>query len=170
MPSELSRRRKCVCIQGLGFVGSAMSIAVAAAKDKFGDRLYDVIGVDLPNSLGIERIDALNRGEFPFSTSDAKLISALNDAHAAGNISATTNQERFSEADYIVVDVNFDLVVAECDRKLQLEGFIDAIRTLGQYAKPGTLVLIETTVPPGTCDKIVIPTLDTELSKRNLKK
>ena len=61
---------KKVCIQGLGFVGAAMSIAVSIATDENQKPLYDVIGVDLPNELGMQRINTINVGEFPFETSD----------------------------------------------------------------------------------------------------
>ena len=66
-----------VCIQGLGFVGAAMATAVAIAIDEEGNPIYNVIGVDLPNELGLARVDAINNGEFPFATSDDKLVSAI---------------------------------------------------------------------------------------------
>jgi len=43
---------KKVCVQGLGFVGAAMSTAIALVADDNGEPLYNVIGVDLPNELG----------------------------------------------------------------------------------------------------------------------
>ena len=40
---------KKVVVQGLGFVGIAMSVAIASAKNNKGKNLYKVIGLDLPN-------------------------------------------------------------------------------------------------------------------------
>jgi len=67
--------RKIVCVQGLGFVGAANAIAIAAARDGAGNPLY-VIGVDLPTESGRERAAALNQGAFPFATTDAALVDA----------------------------------------------------------------------------------------------
>ena len=39
--------RKCVVIQGLGFVGGAMMAALANASNEINEPLYNVIGVDL---------------------------------------------------------------------------------------------------------------------------
>ena len=44
---------KTVCVQGLGFVGFAMAIAVASAKNIDNQEpLYKVLGVDLDNEVG----------------------------------------------------------------------------------------------------------------------
>ena len=47
----MKANRKKVCIQGLGFVGFAMAVAVANARDpKTRVPLYEVIGIDLAKS------------------------------------------------------------------------------------------------------------------------
>ena len=38
-------------------------------------------------------------------------------------------------------------------------GFRKAIESIGQVCKEGVLILVETTVPPGTCQKVVYPIL-----------
>lgn len=159
---------KKVCVQGLGFVGSAMATAVAIATNDNGDPIYNVVGVDLPNKIGQSRVNAINKGEFPFQISDEKLISALSSAHKKGNLTATTDQEEFSQADIVVVDVQLDIPYLENEPQLKFTGFADAIRAIGQNISPGALIIIETTVPPGTCEKVVVPTLRIELEKRQL--
>ena len=73
--------RKKVCIQGLGFVGFAMGVAVANAKDKKTKLpLYDVVGVDLPNKEGKRKIVDINNGEFPISCNDKNLEKAYKSA------------------------------------------------------------------------------------------
>ena len=52
-----------VCVQGLGFVGSAMATAVAIASDKYGELIYDVVGIDLPNKIGDSRVSSINKGK-----------------------------------------------------------------------------------------------------------
>jgi UDP-N-acetyl-D-mannosaminuronate dehydrogenase len=69
--------KQVVCVQGLGFVGAAMAVAIALAEDEKGDAIYEVIGVDLNSSIGKTRVDSINQGKFPFKSSDLKLEKAL---------------------------------------------------------------------------------------------
>jgi nucleotide sugar dehydrogenase len=43
-----------------------------------------------------------------------------------------------------------------------------AIRTIGKKIKPQTLIIVETTVPPGTCEKVVLPIISEEFQRRNI--
>ena len=60
---------KKVCIIGLGFVGSAMSIAVSRPI-KNNKPLFNVVGIDQDTTEGNKRIDKLNKAIFPFPTKD----------------------------------------------------------------------------------------------------
>jgi UDP-N-acetyl-D-glucosamine dehydrogenase len=159
--------RPIVCVQGLGFVGAAMAIAVANARDSAGSRRFNVIGVDLPTGGGMAKIQDINAGMFPFKTTDLKLSTALLEAHQAGNLIATSDPEAFSLASTIIVDVHLDVKYDDKEKpSLELDGFRTAIRTIGRFMKPGCLVIIETTVPPGACEKIVAPELSSALKER----
>ncbi len=46
--------------------------------------------------------------------------------------------------------------------------FREGIRTLGERIRPDCLVMVETTVPPGTCEKVVKPILEEEFTKRGI--
>jgi nucleotide sugar dehydrogenase len=160
------RGRKVVCVQGLGFVGAANAIAIASARDGAGDPLYAVVGVDLPTESGHERAAALNRGAFPFPTTDAALVAAAQSARAAGNLVAVTDAEVFGEADIIVVEIGLD--IEDKTRKVDLPPFRAAIGTVGDHMKPDALILLESTVPPGTTERIVAPLLRERLAARSL--
>jgi len=51
---------------------------------------------------------------------------------------------------------------------VDLSGFRTAMRTIGNQCKEDVLVIVETTVPPGACQKIVKPTIDGCLQERGL--
>ncbi len=158
-----------VCIQGLGFVGAAMALAVANARKRDGQPVFDVIGVDLPTELGRTRIDALNGGHFPFHATDPALEEAASLAAKTGNLRATDDVASFAEADIIVIDVHLDISTGENElASANLEPFRGAIRTVGAHMRPGALMIIETTVPPGTTEKIVAPILAEACRKRRL--
>jgi UDP-N-acetyl-D-glucosamine dehydrogenase len=158
--------RKIVCVQGLGFVGAANAIAIAAARDPAGAPLYNVIGVDLPSESGRERAAALNQGAFPFATTDAALVAAAQSARAAGNLIAVTDPGAFGEADIIVVEIGLD--IEEKSPTVDLPPFRAAIGTVGDHMKPDALILLESTVPPGTTERIVAPLLRERLAARSL--
>jgi nucleotide sugar dehydrogenase len=166
-PSAEGAIRPVVAVQGLGFVGAAMSIAVASARN--GDQAaYSVIGVDLDDDPGRARVDALNAGRFPFETTDASLVAALSAVRDEGNFVACCDPLAYGRADVIVVDVPLDIDWRAEPPSLRLAGFEAAIRTIGRAVRPGALVLVETTVPPGTTEKIVVPTVAAELTLRGI--
>lgn len=162
------RARPVVCVQGLGFVGAAMSIAVAAARSADGAPAYDVIGVDLAGGPGQRRVDALNAGRFPFETTDALLVDTLGAAHATGNLVATTDVEAYAIASVVVVDIPFDVNWATEPPSLRWESFRAGITTLARTVQAGTLVMLESTVPPGTTARVVAPIFAKELAARGM--
>jgi nucleotide sugar dehydrogenase len=162
------RGRKIVCVQGLGFVGAANAIAIASARDGAGDPLYTVVGVDLPTASGRERAAALNQGAFPFPTTDAGLVEAAQSVRAAGNLVAVTDAGVFGEADIIVVEIGLDIDDKAATLKVDLPPFRAAIGTVGDHMKPDALILLESTVPPGTTERIVAPLLRERLAARSL--
>lgn len=154
-----------VVVQGIGFVGSAVAAAVAAAKDENGSPRYGVVGIDLPSARA--RIDALNRGEFPFQSSDASLAVVTREAVLSeGNLAATDSPEPYSVADVILMDVNLDF-----DKKLgtvRMEGFKVALGEIARRMKPECLLVVESTVPPGTCERVVEPALRAAFKRRGI--
>jgi UDP-N-acetyl-D-glucosamine dehydrogenase len=164
-----SSTRDVVCVQGLGFVGAAMAAAIAAAKDERGAPRFDVIGIELDNPQGRARASCINAGAFPFESPDPLIADAVGSAHRAGNLVATTDDAAFRLARVAVVDVNLDIANdANGEPAADLRGFEAAIRTLGRELPPGALVVVETTVPPGTCSNVVAPVLADELKARGL--
>lgn len=157
-----------VCVQGLGFVGSAMAVAVAGARNEYGKARYNVIGLDLPSAHGEERVGHINRGKFPFPTNDENLKAATDLAHKIGNLKATTDAEELKKADVIIVDVHLDIPITLNGAAPEFSNFSAAIENIGRFAKPEVLVIVETTVPPGTCENIVLPILLQEFKKRGL--
>jgi UDP-N-acetyl-D-glucosamine dehydrogenase len=157
-----------VCVQGLGFVGAAMAAAVALARDRKGVPLFQVVGVDLPTTAGLARVDALNAGRFPFETADTDLTGAVKRGHESGNLRAGVDPAEYEDCDIAVVDVHLDVDFEADPPVAKFDGFLAAIRTLAQRIPAGALVLIETTVPPGTTEKLVAPELRRGLEVRGV--
>ena len=92
-----------IAVQGLGFVGSVMSLVCANALSAD----YFVIGVDVPEMN--KKIQLLNQGIFPLVAEDPKIELYFNNALKKGNFFATSDSSSFSYADVIIVDINLDV-------------------------------------------------------------
>jgi UDP-N-acetyl-D-glucosamine dehydrogenase len=145
-----------------------MAIAIADARRPDGTPRFHVIGVDLPTAEGQAKVDAINSGRLPVAASDPKLVAALAAAHARGNLVATTDERAYGLAAVAVVDIPLDVSQTDGRPSVAMDGFRSAVRTLGRLLPPGALVIVETTVPPGTCEKVVVPELTTALAERGL--
>jgi UDP-N-acetyl-D-glucosamine dehydrogenase len=167
-PGTFPADLRVVCVQGLGFVGSAMAAAVADARERNGAPCFNVMGVDLATPDGLAKVDAINAGRLPIAANDERLKAALTAAHARGNLRATTDERAYDVASVTVVDVPLDVIDVDGGPTVRLDGFRAAIQTLGRRMPAGSLVVVETTVPPGTTEKIVAPELAHALAARGL--
>lgn len=161
--------RPVVCVQGLGFVGMAMAVAVANARDVNGNPKFNVIGVELPTPEGKRKVKLVNQGRLPIVSADDNLSAAMKRAFRQRNLLATTSAEAFNSASVVVVSINLDVQRRKVtDAYVDFTGFKAAIRTIGEQISPNCLVLVETTVPPGTCEIIVYPELASAFQERGL--
>ena len=163
-----NKNKKVVVVQGLGFVGSVMSLVCANAINED----YAVIGVDLPSNKEI--IEKLNSGIFPIKSSDSKVEEYYQNTIKKNNFYATSDNYAYSKADVIIIDINLDVQkVSTAKKKLlsyevDLNNFKSAIKVIGSKCNEDVLILVETTVPPGTCEKIIKPIIKDEFCRRNL--
>ena len=162
--------KKVIVVQGLGFVGAVMSLVCANSFEEE----YAVIGIDLPNENTYWKIKSINDGIFPLIADDPKIEEFFQKSIKKGNFLATYDPTAYQFADVVIVDINLDVEkISESNRVLNdfnvdLTGFKSAIESIGQNCKEDVLVLVETTVPPGTSQLVVKPILENELLKRGL--
>jgi len=145
-----------------------MAVVVADAVANSRLPVAGVVGVDLPNPTGTERVAAVNSGIFPFPVADEILKQRMTDVVRAGLLSATTDPEVYSRTSVLIVDVNLDGPTSEPSDSLGFSDFEAAIRSAASRLPRESLMIIETTVPPGTTERIVAPIVAEELSRRGL--
>mgnify|MGYP001160066450 CR=1 FL=1 len=75
-------------------------------------------------------------------------------------VAKTTDKSIYAEMDIIVVDIQLDIDYLDDEPQLELSQFNIAIKEIGSLSRPGTLIIIETTVPPGTCEFLLKPLLN----------
>ncbi len=165
--------RKIVAVQGLGFVGCVMATVVADATDKDGNPYYYVHGHQRASKRSFWKVPVINSGIPPVSSSDPEVPEIFHRTVVEKkNFRATSEDFVYSLVDIVVVDIQLDATkpsFGEAEKGFcDLLAFREGIRTLGQYIQPHCMVLVETTVPPGTCEKVVKPILEEEFTKRGI--
>jgi UDP-N-acetyl-D-mannosaminuronic acid dehydrogenase len=140
--------RKLVVV-GLGYVG----IPVAC---RFAEEGFDVTGIDIVS----EKVKMINKGESPIEGDEPGLQDLVKKVVGSGKMKATTSYDAIQEADYvlIVVETPFDLR----SKEPYYSALRAASKSVGMNLKKDTLVIVESTVAPGTTNKIVQPILEEE--------
>ena len=127
-----------VAVVGLGKIGLPLA-ALYASKG------MDVIGCDIDASI----VEAVNAGHAPFE--EPGLSAALRNAHDASKLRATTDTAgAVADSDVVVIMVRVDIDVENRTDYSTLDAATDAI---AKGLKPGTLVILESTVPVGATRK-----------------
>jgi len=141
---------KKVCMFGLGFVGLPLALS-------FSLRGCEVMGVDIDEQL----VNELNDGHtHHLEAYEGKPIRELLKGQlASGRFRATTDGRAAMQAcDNIIVTVGIPVEGNSHD----MTPLVEVFRTVGQGLKKGDLVLVRSTVIPGTTRDIVLPILEEE--------
>jgi len=169
-----SKGQEIVVVMGVGFVGAVMAAIVADTKDASGLYSKFVIGCQRPSERSYWKIPMLNRGESPVKAEDPEvdelITRCVNDKQT---LVATYNADCLQLADCVVVDVQCDYSKNELGNMKNGEADMAALeatmKTIGQKIQEKCLVLIETTVAPGTTEFVAWPILKKEFARRGLK-
>jgi nucleotide sugar dehydrogenase len=166
--------KEVVVVMGLGFVGVVMAAIVADTKDKKGKYSKFVIGYQRPSVRSFWKIPMVNRGESPVKAEDPEVNELISrTVKKAKSFVATYTSDCLKLADVVVVDVQCDY--AKQDLGNMRTGDTDmaaleaSMKTIGETIPPKALVLIETTVAPGTTEFVAWPILKKAFAKRGLK-
>ncbi len=167
--------RKVVVVQGLGFVGCAVSAAIAGGVGTDQRPLYFVIGVDLDTEQGLSKINAINAGLSPVDSPDPKLSELIKrGASENHNLCCTFYDEVYALADILVVNIPIDVKDRTQTEAGKIEvdtgSFKAAIARIGHLVNPGALIVVETTVPIGASQQLILPALREEFAKRGFYK
>jgi UDP-N-acetyl-D-glucosamine dehydrogenase len=172
---QQSLNREIVVVMGVGFVGSVMAAVVADSVDpQSGQPNKFVIGMQRPSLRSFWKIPYLNRGVSPVEAEDPEVAPLIRRCVLERKtLLASFTHDVLSLADVVVVDV-------QCDYHKETFGDVkqghadiaaleSSLKIIGEQIKPDCLVLIETTVPPGTTEYIAYPIIKKAFQKRGLE-
>ncbi|MGB7573770.1 MAG: nucleotide sugar dehydrogenase [Thermodesulfobacteriota bacterium] len=166
--------REIVLVMGLGFVGAVMAAVVADASDEKGNPRKFVIGMQRPSTRSFWKIPLLNRGVSPVSSEDPEVPLLIDRCvNEKKTLVATFTYDALKFADVVVVDVQCDYLKESLgnvrDGRADMDALEESLEIIGQRIGPETLVLIETTVAPGTTEQIAYPIIKKMFRKRGIQ-
>jgi UDP-N-acetyl-D-glucosamine dehydrogenase len=171
--AQREQGREIVVVLGLGFVGTVMAAVVADAQDSAGRPAKFVLALQRPSARSYWKIPLLNRGVPPFASEDPEVPSIIRRCVVErGTLVATHIDDVLTLADVIVVDVQCDFSKRELGNvrsgTVDMAALEETFVLIGQKAPPEALVLIETTVAPGTTEQIAFPIIKQGFEKRSI--
>jgi UDP-N-acetyl-D-glucosamine dehydrogenase len=173
--AQREKGREIVVVMGLGFVGAVMAAVVADTVDrKTGKPNKFVIGMQRPSPRSFWKIPLFNRGLSPVSSEDPEVAPMIDRCvNQKKTLTATFTYDALKLADVLVVDVQCDFLKQELGNLRSGHADISALeqsfKVIGERIDPQCLVLIETTVPPGTTEYVAYPLIKKAFAKRGLK-
>jgi nucleotide sugar dehydrogenase len=173
---EKENGREIVVVMGLGFVGAVMAAVVADSTDKKTEKAGKfVIGVQRPSIRSYWKIPLLNSGVSPVKAEDPEVEILIHRCVIERkNLLATYTYDALSLADVVIVDVQCDFLKKELGNcttgRAEIGALEESMKVIGEKIQPHCLVLIETTVPPGTTEIIAYPAIKKAFEKRGISR
>ncbi|MBN1936391.1 MAG: nucleotide sugar dehydrogenase [Anaerolineae bacterium] len=144
--SAIENRTAQVAVIGLGYVG----LPVAASFARAG---FPVRGLDVDK----DKVSKINIGVSPIEGQEPGLDELVAQVVAEGHLRATSDYTVCQEADVVLIAVETPIDSVHQPRYRALRA---ALRSLTRYLKPGALVVVESTIAPGTMARLVRPILE----------
>ncbi len=170
---ERLKGREIVVVMGVGFVGAVMAGVVADSVDADGNPNKFVIGMQRPSTRSYWKIPYINKGIAPVEAEDPEVAPLIERCvKQKKTLIATYTYDVLSLADVVVVDVQCDYFKETFGNVRQghadIAALEDSLKIIGERINPECLVLIETTVPPGTTEYVAYPIVKKAFEKRGL--
>jgi UDP-N-acetyl-D-mannosaminuronic acid dehydrogenase len=147
MLSDLIRKRgpiKTIGVIGMGYVG--IPAAALFADAPVFDHVY---GFQRDSPSSGYKIAMLNRGESPLKGEEPGLEELLSKVVTAGKFSCTSDFSKIRDLDAVTLSIQTPFLNKE-DLLPDFSALIEGIRNVGKNLSPGMLVVLESTITPGT--------------------
>jgi UDP-N-acetyl-D-mannosaminuronic acid dehydrogenase len=133
-----------IAVIGLGNAGLPLAAVIA-------DNSLRVIGIDINK----DRCKRINAGENPLPLEDG--LDELIKKHGGIDLIASHDYKSASDCNVFIIIVP---VMLDTSFNPDFTILIDSVKSVGKILKKGDLVVLETTIPPGTTDNLVQNCLD----------
>jgi len=182
---ELNRARKLVkkakrkgqeivVVMGVGFVGAVMAAIVADTVDENEKPTKFVIGMQRPSVRSFWKIPMLNKGISPVKAEDPEVEPMIRRCVIdKKTLVATYVYDVLQFADVVIIDVQLDYHKNELGNvrngQVEMTALEESFEVIAKHIKPDALVLIETTVAPGTTEQVAFPVMKKIFRQRGIE-
>jgi UDP-N-acetyl-D-mannosaminuronic acid dehydrogenase len=147
---------KKIGVIGMGYVG--IPAASLFADSPVFERVY---GFQRDSPSSGYKIAMLNRGESPLKGEEPGLEELLKKVTAAGKFQCTSDFSKIAELDAVTLSIQTPFLNKD-DLLPDFSALMEGIRQVGRHLQPGMLVVLESTITPGTTKGIALEMLEQE--------
>jgi UDP-N-acetyl-D-mannosaminuronic acid dehydrogenase len=140
-----------IVVIGMGYTGIPVAVMLADVEG------FNVTGVQRRSKRSGWKIDYLNAGKCPISGKEPSLAELIEKTVRKGSFRVTDNIAVCQKADVILIDVQTPV---DENHVPQYNSLIGVSQAVGKHMKKGALIIIESTVAPGTTSYVVKPILE----------
>jgi UDP-N-acetyl-D-mannosaminuronic acid dehydrogenase len=141
---------------GMGYVGIPAAMLFASAP-----QFEMVYGFQRRSATSGFKIDMLNRGESPLKGEEPGLEALIAQVVNAGKFQCTSDYSKIAGLDAVTLSIQTPFL-SKKDLLPDFSALTDGIRNVGRYLKPGMLVVLESTITPGTTNGLAREILERE--------
>ncbi|MDQ7821923.1 MAG: nucleotide sugar dehydrogenase [Candidatus Eremiobacteraeota bacterium] len=145
---KIEKNRFILGILGLGRMGLPIAI-------KFASKKVQVIGLDINESL----LRSVSSGSMPFKEENTQPL--LREALKSKKLEVTSDEGRLGEADVIIICIGMSL---DEEIRPDFASIISALKTLKPALHESQLIIVRSTVSPGTCVNVIKPFIEEQTS------
>ncbi|MDA9604778.1 nucleotide sugar dehydrogenase [Candidatus Pelagibacter sp.] len=160
---------KKISVIGMGYVGTAMATLIASTK-KGKNKKYFVTGIEQSSKSGKAISKKINSGILPIEINDNnfknKFFIATNKEK---NLVCSNSIKDIRGSKIVIVSINCDLEKKK-NSTVNLKSFLNSIEIILLNIDRDALLIVESTIPPGTCEKKIVPLISKIFRKRGFKK
>jgi UDP-N-acetyl-D-mannosaminuronic acid dehydrogenase len=142
---------KKIAVIGMGYVGIPVAALLANVED------FTVVGVQRRSKRSGWKIDWLNNGKDPIGGDEPALSELIARVVKKGSFKVVESISACKDADIILIDVQ---TPTDENRIPRYESLKEVAAEVGKHMRRRTLVIVESTVAPGTTDNVVKPILE----------
>ena len=138
---------KRICIIGLGYVGLPLAC-------EFARHGYEVLGIEIDE----EKVRKINKGESTIRGNEPGLVELLHDALQSKGFRATSDFSVCRGAYAVIICTQTPISMRT--KRPDYRALRSAVEMAGRNLSRGTLVVVESTIMPGTMQRVVNPLLE----------
>lgn len=142
---KIETKEARLAVIGLGYVGLPVACQFAQAG-------FDVLGIELRR----DRVEMINSGVSPIDGYEPGLSALLAEVIEGGKLRATTDRQELDDRDVVLITVQTPV---DHNNIPDYEALRAALQAIGPVINIGTLVIVESTIAPGTMTELVLPLL-----------